>query len=124
MEPRGQHSKVQRGPPGWGYGASSDPLESFRELGELMLVGDRNLDSRCRDTRAKAGGALAGDTHSFRQGGFNPARRFTPRFSAGAGPARGPLRGSNGQAPWGELTRQAPPPFRVGYRKHRARRAP
>src|SRR5436305_11602555 len=120
MEPRGQHSKVQRGPVERGYGGLGDPLESFSELGELVLVGDRDLDSRRRDARAEAGGALAGDAHSFHESGVGLAGGLAPRLSAGAGPAGGPVGGPGGQTPWGDLAGGASSSFVVGLGQHGA----
>src|SRR5512133_446961 len=73
-------------------------LERFRELGELVLVGDRDLDSRRGDARAEARRALAGDADSLGKSGIDLAGRVPARLPFRPGPARCALRGADGQA--------------------------
>src|SRR5919199_6319582 len=76
--------------------ALDQALERFRELGELVLVLDRDLDLARADARPETRRPLERDSDAFGERGIDGRPRLAPRARLGARPARGPLRGAHG----------------------------
>src|SRR5437667_6336042 len=99
---------VQRDRSAWRYGLGSDFFERLDELGELGLVGKRDLEPPARDATREAGDAIGRCLDPAHELRVEP-RSLPPRLRLCAGPPGGSFGGTNGQTLLDDRACELPP---------------